>query len=165
MAFLRALLTRLQCLPGRNPSASSSVPPSVELGDRERLTRFIHSRSKFGAGRAKPGAFDPSPYDRLSVAHVSGLGDEATWALSRLTLRPGPGRDRVYARADFEVAAATRWGLRALRDDTPFERHTSIVGWPVLEGEMERKSRRLEIALDLSESAQLMLPASPILLD
>lgn len=134
--------------------------PDIELLPGERIARFIYSRSRFSSTRAKPGAFDPAPYDQLSCAHISGLSEEAVWALARLTLTDQPGRDRVYARADLDVEAVRQQGLSAIRDDIPFKGHTTVLGWPL--GGDERKERRLEIALQLSLAATLVRADPPV---
>jgi hypothetical protein len=115
--------------------------------------------------RAKPNAFDPTPYLELSVIHVTGLSDPTIWEIAeKNTMRSAPGRDTIYARADVPVEQFRKQKLRAIRDDNPFNRHTSVVGWPAIADVNERKERWKEICLGLSESleVELVIPPTPI---
>ena len=90
------------------------------------------------------------------------MADRAIWELSKLTLGNGPGRDKVYARADLDVADVLLHQLQALRDDDPFERHTNVVGWPQMSDLAEQKALWLQIALELSLTATLHISAVPV---
>ena len=81
------------------------------------------------------------------------------------TIGDQPGRGTVHARADVIVEALIQKKLRAIRDDNPFERHTSVIGWPSLEDPNERKEQLKLICLELSQSSQvtLVLPPHPII--
>lgn len=137
---------------------------TVELGADECLSRFLYSRSKYSlkAQKAKPSAFNPLPYHELSTAHITGMTDDAIWELSKLTLRDHPGRDKLYARADIDVAEILKHRLTALRNDNPFPRHTAVRGWPLLTDPAEQKELWLQIALELSQTAALRVAATPI---
>lgn len=132
----------------------------VELLPSDRIARFLYSRRQFSSTGVKPGAFDPTPYDELSCAHISGLSEVSVWAMARLTLSARPGRNRVYARAELDVARIRQQGLRAIRDDVSFPGHTTVLGWPLV-GDDSRE-RRLEIALNLSLAATLVRADPPI---
>jgi hypothetical protein len=137
-----------------------------ELTSGELVTRFIYSKTNFSParGRPKPNAFDPSPYDKLSVAHCTGLLDHAVWGIGERTLGNQPGRSTIYGRADVPVGALNENKLRAIRDDDPFERHTSVVGWPRFDDGDEQKRRWKQICLELSENpdVKLVTPLTPI---
>jgi hypothetical protein len=55
--------------------------------------------------------------------------------------------------------------LRAIRDDSPFERHTSVIGWPESSDPDERKQQRMLICLELSQDPEvrLLIPEKPII--
>lgn len=131
-----------------------------ELANGAQITRFIHSRRDINpsVGLVKPDAFLPPPDGRTSIAETTGLAQNAIWAMARHTLRPQPGRDRVIARADLEVAAAIRAGLRCMRDDSGFLGHGELQNWP------EAKARQKEVALALSAASSLVLAEPPITL-
>ena len=137
-----------------------------ELAPSEVVARVLYSTSRFSRqkNRPKPNAFDPSPHMELSGIHVTGLPDSTIWRIAKGTMRDQPGRDTIYARADVPVEQFVKQKLRAIRDDQPFERHTSVVGWPAITDTNERKERWKEICLALSESpeVQLVIPATPI---
>ena len=127
---------------------------------------MLYSKNQFSRqkNRPKPAAFDPSPNTSLSVVHITRLSDGGTWELARNTLGSQPGRDKIYARVDIPVAQLIKQNLRAIRDDMPFVRHTSVLGWPSIADPNERKERWKEICLALSEGPELLLviPATPI---
>lgn len=127
-----------------------------ELGSGETISRFIYHARDWSdrSGRAKPAAFDPGNRPEISVAHVDGLTEDQIWSLSRQTLSGKPGREAVLARADLDVAVLLRHSLRAIRDDSPFERHTAVSGW--------QKENRKAICLELSCSASLRVSEAPV---
>lgn len=98
------------------------------------------------------------------MAHTSGLRDAEIWEVGRQTLSGEPGRERIYGRADVPVWSLMDVRLRALRDDEPFRRHTSVVDWPIGTDANETKALWKQITLDLSEDLRisLVLPATPI---
>src|SRR4051812_2079166 len=100
----------------------------MNSGDTRWRNRYIYATRHFtrSINRPKPGAFNPSPYTELSVAHTTGLDDQTIWAIAALTVTDQNGRDKVYARAEVPVAELLRHKLRAIRDDDPFERHTCV---------------------------------------
>lgn len=138
-----------------------------ELAASELVARFIYSRSKMSKqqGRPKPGAFDPSPYNKLSVAHSTGLQDLDVWEIGRLTLGTQPGREKIHGRADIPVKSLVDSKLSAMRDDNPFKRHTSVIGWPESADSDERKQLWLDICLALSQDpdVKLVIPETPII--
>jgi hypothetical protein len=102
---------------------------------------------------------------KLSGIHVTDLADATIWEIAeKNTMRDEPGRDTIYARADVPVEQFRKQKLRAIRDDQPFERHTSVLGWPAITDTNERKERWKEICLGLSESpeVELVIPPTPI---
>jgi len=137
-----------------------------ELDSDEIVARFIYSKNHFSraGNRPKPGAFSPYPHSELSVAHVTDLTDAEVWEISLKTVGSEPGRDKVHARADVRVRELIRNKLRAIRDDDPFERHTSVTGWPGPNDPNERKEQLKLICLELSQSpdVNLVVPAGPI---
>ena len=100
----------------------------------------------------------------LSVVHSSGLSDPEIWEIGRHALGSEPGRETIYARADAPVRSFMDLILRALRDDKPFRRHTSIIGWPIESDAAETKQKWKLICLQLSEDPRvsLVLSATPI---
>ena len=140
-----------------------------ELGGEELIARFICATRHFSKvhNRPKPGAFSPEPYNELSVAHVTNLGDPDVWNIAARTLVDQPGRDKVYARADAPIAEFMRHKLRAVRDDNPFERHTLVLGWPNPKDPNERKEQWKLICLQLSQSpaVTLVVPDQPVRLE
>jgi hypothetical protein len=115
--------------------------------------------------RPLPDAFYPPPDDELSVVHSTGLPEFDVWEIGKLTLSTQPGRDRILGRADVPVKALVHLKLRAIRDDKPFNRHTSVVGWPESADPDERKQLRKAICLELSQDSdiKLVIPESPII--
>ncbi|MGA9071995.1 MAG: hypothetical protein WB424_17160 [Terracidiphilus sp.] len=138
-----------------------------ELAASEEVARFILNKSYFSKsqGKLKRPAFDPSPYDELSVVHSTGLLESDVWNIGRQTLVNQPGRNKIYGRADLPVEALVERQLRAIRDDNPFERHTSVKGWPESSDSDERKQRRIQICLELSQdpTVKLVIPESTII--
>jgi hypothetical protein len=101
----------------------------------------------------------------LSGIHVTDLLDSTIWEIAeKNTMRNEPGRDTIYARADVPVEQFRQQRLRALRDDKPFIRHTSVLGWPAINDANERKEAWKEICLALSEAPEvkLAIPPAPI---
>jgi hypothetical protein len=100
----------------------------------------------------------------LSVVHSTGLTDEEVWAISEQTVGTGPGRSKIYGRADIPVRSIIEVRLRALRDDNPFERHTSVIDWPLGSDGNDAKAQWLQICLELSDDPRvsLLLPVVPI---
>lgn len=131
------------------------------------VARFIYSLRHISKQqrRPKPVVFYPPPDSQLSVAHSTGLQDHEVWEISALTLGTQPGRDKIQGRADLPVRAFVEKKLRAIRDDEPFERHTSVIGWPEPGDLDERKQQRLLICLELSldPDVKLVIPESPII--
>ena len=136
------------------------------LASSELVTRFVYSKSNIrkAEARPKPGAFNPSPHMELSVVHSSGLNDSEIWGVGTQTLGTQPGRGTIYGRADIPVQSLLDVMLRALRDDKPFKRHTSVIDWPIGSDGNETKERWKQITLELSEDphVQLALPATPV---
>jgi len=155
-------------LQGGAASANSVAPlASMELAAGELVARFIYSRSQMSPlnSRPKPGAFDPSPHNELSVVHSSALQDREVWEIGIHTLGTQPGRDKIHGRADVPVRALTERKLRAILDDNPFKRHTSVIGWPAPADPDERKQQRKQLCLELSQDPdiRLIIPESPII--
>jgi len=147
---------------------SRAVPTFVpyELGTSEVVARFIYSSDRISVtkGRIKPAAFNPLPHSALSVVHSTGLLDSEIWDVGRLTLGTEAGRSTIHGRADIPVKALVAQELKAILDNNPFHRHTSVVGWPNSSDSNERKSLTKLICLQLSEDAtiKLVVPESPI---
>jgi hypothetical protein len=169
MTFLRRLL--LHCanwlLTKWSKGSAGAEPQTVfvpyVLSADERVSRFIytHRNIRRTAHRPKPGAFDPSPYMELSVAHTSNLSDAQVWRIGGQTLGSQPGRSTIYARADIPVLCLSDVKLRALRDDRRFRRHTSVIDWPLGSDTNETKALWKEICLELSEDLRVNLAVSP----
>jgi hypothetical protein len=136
------------------------------LAAGELVTRFICSERQIlkASARPKPGAFNPSPYIELSVVHSSGLSDSEIWEVGRQTLSDVAGRDHIYGRADIPVISLADVKLRALRDDKPFVRHTSVIDWPIGSDGNETKAFWKQITLELSEDLRVNLafPVMPV---
>lgn len=168
MEFLHQLRMRcggwLSSVFRRRPDARGDGP--YELASSETVARIIYSTRHFSHSRMRPksSAFDPSPYTQLSGIHVTGLPDAEIWQVAKNTARGARGRETIYARADIPVRDLINQKLRAIRDDDPFVRHTSIEGWPQMADLNERKERWKAICLALSESrdVSLVVPKTPI---
>lgn len=101
------------------------------------------------------------------MAHIDGLSDSGIWSLALETLTTEPGRSTVYARADIPITELLPHGLRVVRDDNPFERHSAVVGWPDSKDRNKRKEECKRIGLLLSQCEEIMLvvPAQPLTLN
>ncbi len=169
MRFLRQLLSRCiswiqrewRKLLNRTNSEQLSVPRI--LTPDELVTRFIYSERNIrkSTKRPKRGVFDPSPHMELSVTHSTGLSENDIWELGKQTIGNAPGRSKIYARADIPVQSLTDVKLRALRDDKPFIRHTSVIDWPLRSDGNDTKALWLQICLELSEDHRVRLELSP----
>jgi hypothetical protein len=149
------------------PDASDALPSvPYDLDANEWVSRFLYATRHYSVqkGRPKPGAFDPPPDGELSTAHTTDLPDSEIWAISRLTLGTQPGRSRVYARVEIPVAELLKRNLFARRDDDPFPRHTTVVGWSQADDENDRKAKIKEVCVSLSACPEVMLviAAQPI---
>jgi hypothetical protein len=137
-----------------------------ELGVKDCVARYIYSRSQIrtSTARPKPAAFDPSPHNELSVVHTTGLSSSEIWRIGCLTLGTQPGRTTIYGKVDIPVMALVEQKLHAVRDDDPFERHTSVLGWPALADPNEMKQIRKAICLELSQNPDIEvdIPPSPL---
>lgn len=149
---------------GKSEADEPEVPR--ELAPSELVSRYIYTKSNIrkSEARPKPGAFSPSPHIELSVVHSSGMSNSEVWDLGKLTLGEEPGRDKIYGRADIPVQSLIDVKLRALRDDIPFKRHTSVLDWPLGSDGNETKVLWKQICLDLSEDMRvsLSLPTAPV---
>jgi len=153
----------------RRPNARRKLEVPYELAPREIVARILYSKRHFNPSRMRPnaGAFIPPPDAELSGVHVTGLSEAAIWEVAKTTVGTEPGRTTIYARADVLVNEFIRQKLRAIRDDKPFIRHTSVKGWPKVVDLNQQKERWKAICLALSESpnVSLILPAAPIRTD
>lgn len=152
MRWLNSLRNYLR-IKGRQKSVSTSE--GYELGPRDLVSRFIYSSKTLikSQGRVRPSAFSPEPHPKLSVLHSSGLEDHEVWKCGQRTLGTKRGRDKIYGRADITVGKLIAQELKAIRDDDPFERHTSVVGWPQSDDADRRKADIKAICLELSQDA------------
>jgi hypothetical protein len=100
----------------------------------------------------------------LSVVHSSGLTENGVWELGQMTVGSAPGRRNIYGRADIPVESLADVNLRALRDDKPFVRHTSVIDWPLGSDGNDTKALWLQICLELSQDhrVRLELPQTPV---
>jgi len=128
---------------------------------------MLYTKSHFSTlnKRSKPAAFNPAPHNSLSVVHITGLDDRAVWEVGRNTLGKQRGRGKIYARVDVPVEQFLKQKLRAVLDNKPFKRHTSVMGWPEETDPNQRKERWKEISVALSASPEvvLVIPSSPII--
>ena len=116
----------------------------------EILTRYIFNRSQYSAEkqRVKYSAFMPPSNRRLSVFHISNLGENEIWAIGDMA---GMNREiPVLARADIEGLLVAGIGL-AIETDEITPRHANIIGWPEEFSEVKLK------AIELSEKARLRI--------
>lgn len=99
--------------------------------------------------------------------HTTGLAQEEIWSIGRQTLGAGPGRTQIHGRADVPVFALKEKDLRVVRDNAPFDRHTSVTNWPRGKDADETKQIWKQICLELSQhpAVKLALPSSAITLD
>lgn len=88
------------------------------------------------------------------------------WRIGVLTLTTAQGRNKIHGRADVPVYAFTEKRLHVVRDDNPFERHTSVTGWPQTIDDDETKQQWKQICLELSlhPEVKLVVPELPIVL-
>jgi len=150
------------------PHSPTATTVPYELSAGELVARFIYSERRINKLRTQPmpDAFYPPPDDELSVVHSTGLPDQNVWEIGKLhALGNQAVRDKIHGRADVPVKAFIDRKLRAMRDDNPFERHTSVIGWPNSEDPDQRKQQRKLICLELSQdpTIKLVLPESPII--
>lgn len=98
------------------------------------------------------------------MVHSTDLTENDIWRISKLTLGTQRGREKVYGRADLRVEKLIAQKLKAMRDDRPFERHTSVIGWPKDTDPNQQKADIKAICLELSHDPEvkLVLPQSPI---
>lgn len=133
-----------------------------ELESGELVTRFIYSRSQIRISdlRPKPQAFNPAPHKELSVIHSTGLVDKQIWNIGMQTVGTQPGRSRIHGRADIRVHVFTDQRLCVIRNNDPFDRHTSVSGWPQGKDADETKQIWKQICLELSQhpTVKLALP-------
>lgn len=129
------------------------------LASHELVTRFIFDERHChkSTGRPHLNAFMPPLSRKLSVVHSTGLSEEAIWKFGEFTIGNSPRRTKICARADVPVACFNSHSLSAIRDDKPFKRHTSVVGWPDEQDERQTKARWKEICLQLSLDERICL--------
>jgi hypothetical protein len=133
----------------------------------ELVARFIYSEKRMSksTSRPRPDAFYPPSDNQLSTVHSTGLADVEVWDIGRRhALSNQPGRDKIHGRADLPVKSLVERKLCAIRDDDPFERHTSVVGWPQTADPDERKQQIKQICLELSQDPEvrLAIPVNPV---
>ena len=141
--------------------AGEEIKPAVmELTPGERISRFMFGDRHYSAKKRllKPGAFNPSPYDELSVGHTTGLDTAQIWQLGEV-VRAHTKSPTLYARADLDVAHVLEQKLKAVRDDQDYERHTNVIGWPVVADDDAKKRLWKHIASELADKATLVLPS------
>lgn len=158
MKFLQMLLMRLlnslrNFLRINWGMKEAHTSEGYELKPHDLVSRFIYSSGAIRKqhSTAKPSAFNPEPHPKLSVLHSTALSDEEIWKFARQTLGTQRGRDKIYGRADLFVASLIANRLKAIRDEDPFERHTSVVGWPQNNDPNQRKADIKAICLELSQ--------------
>lgn len=165
MRFLRPLFSRFVSWASHlrakaaGKVAGDGEPVPRELASFELVTHFIFSERHFhkSTGRPHLNAFMPPRSRQLSVVHSTGLAEREIWQVGQLTIGSSPGRTEIRARADVPVACFNTHSLSAIRDDKPFERHTSIVGWPDGQDESQTKAHWKEICLQLSLDERICL--------
>lgn len=171
MRFLRLSFSRfvnwLESLRLRRPKSAPGQNEGIprDLAPCELVTRFIFNERHChkATGRPHLNAFMPPLSRKLSVVHSTGLAEEEIWQVGQFTVGSGPGRTKICARADVPVACFNTHSLSAIRDDKPFKRHTSVVGWPDEKDEGQTKARWKQICLQLSldERICLVRPSTP----
>jgi hypothetical protein len=92
----------------------------------------------------------PGRDQTLSCLHTTGLRNAEIWEIAKKTLGTQAGRDKIYGRAELQVAAILASKLKAVRDDFEIERHVTVSGWPAPGLD---KADQKEIALRLSKAA------------
>jgi hypothetical protein len=170
MRFLRQLFLRwanwLTAHRQSSPNSEAQISGNTtgELDEPEVVSRFIYSKVNISQVNRRPKrqAFDPGKYDDLSTLHSSGLLEREIWEFGQHTIGTQPGRTKIYGRADVPVKCLRQRKLSAIRDDNPFIRHTSVVGWPRADDPDEQKQKRMLICLQLSQDpdVSLAVPAS-----
>jgi hypothetical protein len=135
----------------------SPVPAKAKrLADDQQVSRFLFSKNHFSLEkqRAKTPAFDPSPYQQLSVGHSSDRDEIAIWQMGDV-VRQLVKKERLFARADLAVSHITDRALHADRDDVDFDGHTNVTGWPEIADDDERKRVWKGIAAHLADKSHL----------
>jgi hypothetical protein len=166
MRWLNSLRNYLRINRGKGQVTKSE---GYALSPNDMVSRFIYSSSAFSKqhSRVKPGAFNPEPHPKLSVLHSTGLCDKEVWKCGQQTLGTQRGRTKIHCRADLAVEKFIAKKLQAIRDDDPFERHTSVVGWPRNADPDQQKAEIKAICLELSQDPEIrvVLPVAPITKD
>ena len=166
--WLNSLRSRSKRAGNEYPERSEKSTPEV-LAPNEQISRFLYSKSTFSLSnkRVKPGAFSPPPDLSLSAVHSTGVQELNIWSIGRRTLGTQPGRNTIYGRADLPVESLIAQKLQAIRDDNPFERHTSVVGWPQDPDKERQKEDIKAICLEISLDPKVRLVAAdpPVRID
>ena len=159
--WLNSLRSRSKKTGNEHSERSEKSTPKV-LAPNERISRFLYSKSTFSLSnkRVKPGAFFPPPDLSLSAIHSTGVQELNVWSIGRKTLGTQPGRNTIYGRADLPVESLIAQKLRAIRDDNPFERHTSVVGWPQDPDKERQKEDIKAICLEISLDSKVRFVAA-----
>ena len=121
-----------------------------QLNSLEDLARYLFHRNEFNSTKelVKYPAFMPPANRRLSMFHISGLGEQEIWEIGErvASQRSLP----LLARADIKVSFINKTAL-IIDEDGTIQRHVNIVGWPDDSTEIRLK------AIDLAEMAVLCM--------
>lgn len=108
------------------------------LGAHEEVARFVfeprHLYKGDHAGRIKPMAFKPEPYDgtwELSVCRKEGITEERIWNIGGMCRSPKV----AIARGDVRVVDVHAQDLFARAAPSTFPEHSVVLGWPPPDGE------------------------------
>lgn len=129
---------------------------TATISPDERIARFIYHKndwSKQHPLKPKPKVFLPMKEAgqwETSVCRVSAAPDQRIWKIANRARSPLP----ALARADLTANSVKVTGLHtdpAPDLDADYPEHAVIVGWP------DEKDKQMELAVQLSFSASLML--------
>lgn len=123
----------------------------------EVLARYIFNRKHYRPSdhTVKHNAFLPNKDGKTSVFHIFGLEEQEIWEIGDREVAPARQKP-VLGRADIEQIEVTKLNLSVIDDESP-SKHANIVGWPEDDDEREEKAKRMSLAVELAESAQLYL--------
>ncbi len=128
----------------------SGLPENV--ADSEHVVRFLTQSGHFNTTMAKPAAFLPNKSHETSVSRH---GREPLADLKNIG-KIAAGDRRLHGGAFVKADIIRETKLKVISDEPP-NRHAVIRGWPTNADPEEQKAARLERALQIARSAELLL--------
>lgn len=127
----------------------SGLPEDV--GDEEKIARFITSKSQYGNGMVKGSAFVPPSTGELSVCRHNGNPVDELTVLSKEYIVSRT----VYGAAIVSARFIRGEGLELAAKEPP-GRHADVVQWPDNKDPEEQAIMRKDIAALVAENATLI---------